>query len=85
MKIDSYLSVACITAILLGAVAPAALAQDSWVDSISVDGDIRLRYEGIDEDGEADRDRGRFRMRLGLSAGRQRKRIGHISFRHRRR
>ena len=56
------------TLILATAVPAAALAQDSWTDSISVKGDVRLRYEGIDEDGEEERNRGRFRARLGLTA-----------------
>ncbi len=43
-------------------------AQESWTDSISVKGDVRLRYESIVEDGVGGRDRGRFRARLGLSA-----------------
>jgi hypothetical protein len=42
--------------------------QESWTDSISVTGDVRLRYDGIREDGSADRDRARFRARLGLTA-----------------
>lgn len=46
-----------------------AFADDeSWVDRIDLKGDIRLRYESIDEDGEANRDRMRFRTRFGLSA-----------------
>lgn len=45
------------------------LAQDeSWVDRIELKGDVRLRYEAIDEDFEADRRRARFRTRFGLSA-----------------
>ena len=43
-------------------------AQSNWTDSISVKGDVRLRYEGIDEEGEEERNRGRFRARLGLTA-----------------
>ena len=43
-------------------------AQESWTESIAIKGDIRLRYETIDEQGEADRKRGRFRARLGLTA-----------------
>jgi hypothetical protein len=45
-----------------------AQAQENWTNSISVKGDVRLRYEGIDEDGEEERNRGRFRARLGLTA-----------------
>ena len=47
--------------------APAG-AQDSWADRITLKGDVRLRHESIDEDGEEDRRRMRFRARLGLSA-----------------
>ncbi len=45
-----------------------ALAQDNWTDRIKFKGDIRLRHETIDEDGEEDRSRMRFRTRIGLSA-----------------
>ena len=46
----------------------AAIADDtSWTDRLSLKGDVRFRYEGIDEDGSADRDRTRFRGRIGLS------------------
>ena len=53
---------------LLLVTAPAAAAESGWADRLNLKGDVRLRYEGIDEDGEADRDRMRFRARLGLSA-----------------
>ena len=43
-------------------------AADSWTDSIVFNGDIRPRFEAIDEEGEEDRKRGRFRLRLGLTA-----------------
>ncbi len=49
------------------AAAPAA-AQGSWTDRLTFKGDIRIRHETIDEDGEVDRSRMRFRTRLGLSA-----------------
>ena len=39
-----------------------------WIDSIDWDGDLRLRYEGIDEQGEAKRDRFRFRGRFGFAS-----------------
>lgn len=42
--------------------------EDSWSDRIAIKGDLRLRYEGISEDGEEDRTRGRYRMRLGVTA-----------------
>lgn len=40
----------------------------SWVESVVVNGDLRLRYEMIREDEAEDRDRARFRGRLGISA-----------------
>ena len=48
------------------AAAPAG-AQESWADRITLKGDVRLRHESIDEDGEEDRRRMRFRSRFGLS------------------
>lgn len=45
-----------------------ARAQESWTDSIAIKGDIRPRFEAIDEQGEENRQRGRFRVRLGLTA-----------------
>ena len=45
-----------------------AKAEETWADRISIKGDIRLRQEGIDEEGEENRNRGRYRVRLGLSA-----------------
>lgn len=47
---------------------PAGFAEDNRTDSISFEGDIRLRYESIDEDGLPERQRGRFRIRVGMSA-----------------
>lgn len=47
---------------------PASAQEETWVDRITLKGDVRLRHERIDEDGEEDRARGRFRTRLGLSA-----------------
>lgn len=40
----------------------------NWADRITLKGDVRLRHERIDEDGEEERARMRFRARLGLSA-----------------
>lgn len=45
-----------------------ATAQDDWTDRIALKGDVRLRHETIDEDGEQERNRMRFRARLGLNA-----------------
>ncbi len=66
MTISLRLSVAVFALFLL---AVPAYSQDAgWADRIEMKGDVRLRYEGIDEDGEEDRNRMRFRARLGLSA-----------------
>ncbi len=48
--------------------APAISQEAGWTDSIALKGDVRLRHERIDEDGEVDRNRMRFRARLGLTA-----------------
>ena len=53
--------------LLVLAAAP-AVAQEDWTDRVSFKGDLRLRYEAIDEDGEEDRNRMRFRTRFGLNA-----------------
>ncbi len=42
--------------------------EPGWADRIKFKGDIRLRYEGIDEEFETNRNRMRFRARLGLTA-----------------
>ena len=65
-------------AVLLGSFLPAQThaqedeqgqsATREWVDTIDWDGDLRLRYEGIDEEGEASRDRFRFRGRFGFDS-----------------
>ena len=56
------------TLTLLALVATSASAQEDWTDRIKFKGDVRLRYEAIDEDGEEERNRMRFRTRFGLSA-----------------
>lgn len=53
--------------LLVLAIAPAA-AQEDWTDRVTFKGDVRLRYEAIDEDGEEERNRMRFRTRFGLNA-----------------
>jgi len=53
---------------LLLVAAPASAQEESWIDRIKLKGDVRLRHESIDEDGEEDRSRARFRTRFGLSA-----------------
>ena len=67
MKLTARLS----CAVLLAAFIPlASNAQEKgdWTDRITFKGDFRLRYEGVDEDGEESRARGRYRARLGVTA-----------------
>jgi hypothetical protein len=54
------------TAVLLHSLSARA-EDESWVDRIDFGGDIRLRYELIDEEFEDTRDRERFRARFGFS------------------
>jgi hypothetical protein len=53
--------------ILAGVTASAqeTAAKPQWTDSIKMKGDIRARFESIDEEGKDTRDRGRIRARLG--------------------
>ncbi len=55
-------------AVFLLAAAPASAQEQGWADRIKLKGDVRIRHERIDEDGEEDRARMRFRARFGLSA-----------------
>lgn len=67
MKLTARLS----CALLLAAFIPfASNAQEKsdWTDRIKLKGDLRLRYEGIDEEGEEGRNRSRYRARLAVSA-----------------
>ncbi|MDJ0749214.1 MAG: putative porin [Woeseiaceae bacterium] len=64
MKVRILLATALAASLVVSA--PAA-AQESWADRIKFKGDVRLRHETIDEDGEEERARMRFRARLGLS------------------
>lgn len=57
-----------IALLVLALTAAPAVAQEDWTDRINFKGDVRLRYEAIDEDGEEDRKRMRFRTRFGLGA-----------------
>jgi hypothetical protein len=63
---NSVMAVACAFVILTSS---EGLAEEepTWSDRISVKGDLRLRYEGIDEEGEEDRARGRYRARLAVT------------------
>jgi hypothetical protein len=60
------MAVACAFVILTSS---EGLAEEepTWSDRISVKGDLRLRYEGINEEGEEDRARGRYRARLAVT------------------
>lgn len=57
--------------LLLGAIilVPATLRaqEDSWADRIALSGDLRLRYEVIDEEEAVRRERARYRARLALA------------------
>jgi Putative porin len=59
-------------AALFALLAPVAAMADGeeqhWTDRIELSGDLRLRYEGIDEEGADNRGRGRFRLRFGASS-----------------
>ncbi|MBL8198763.1 MAG: putative porin [Chromatiales bacterium] len=49
--------------------APAAPAASAWADKISLKGDLRMRYENIDDETKTDeRNRQRIRARLGVIA-----------------
>ena len=67
MKLTAGLSIV----FLLAGFAPIASfaeEQSDWTDRLSFKGDLRLRYEGIDEQGEGSRARGRYRARLAIAA-----------------
>lgn len=53
---------------IVSAGAQESKANSSWTDKVTVKGDVRVRYEDIQEDGKADRQRDRYRLRLGLEA-----------------
>jgi|TARA_B110000444_G_scaffold36017_1_gene31543 hypothetical protein len=48
--------------------APVIANDESWTDRLAFKSDLRLRYEGIEEEGERNRDRMRIRARIGLDA-----------------
>jgi len=54
--------------LVIASVQPARAEDSSWTDRIDFSGDIRLRYEGIDEQLEIERNRMRFRSRFGFTA-----------------
>ena len=55
------------SAALLCFMSSAHADESSWTDRFAFNGDFRLRWEGIEEDFEADRRRARFRARFGFS------------------
>lgn len=57
-----------LAACLLAAAPAPAEEVPGWVNRLSFKGDLRLRYEGIDEDGESSRERARYRARLAMTA-----------------
>ncbi len=61
-------SILLLPAVGLLAAANVQAEEGSWVDRIDFKGDIRLRYELIDEEFEAERNRMRFRTRFGFTA-----------------
>ena len=63
------LSAAIVLTLALGLLSMPVMAdEESWADRIEFKGDIRLRYESVDEEGNERRDRGRFRTRFGFTA-----------------
>ena len=63
----SFVSLCAALLALMFVSAPVA-ADEAWTDRVKIKGDVRLRHETIDEDGEEERRRMRFRARFGLSA-----------------
>ena len=57
----------CASLIALPLSSAVADEETTWVDRISFKGDLRLRYEGIDEEGDEERARGRYRLRFGAT------------------
>lgn len=43
-------------------------SKSAWTEKVTLKGDVRVRYEDIEEDGKTDRQRDRFRLRLGADA-----------------
>ena len=65
-----FVNMLCVVLLSSFSIGPTAAASEdtNWSDRIALKGDIRLRYEGIDEDSEEKRNRARFRARFGLGA-----------------
>ncbi len=53
---------------LLAGIAHAQEAKPSWADSVKLKGDVRFRFESIDQEGRETRDRTRIRARVGAYA-----------------
>jgi hypothetical protein len=51
------LIVALLSVALFCSSMPVAAEEESWTDRINLKGDLRLRYEGIDEEDGGNRDR----------------------------
>lgn len=47
---------------------PAGASAEALTDRVNLKGDFRLRYEGIDEEGDESRERFRYRARFGIEA-----------------
>jgi len=43
------------------------LGLPKWIDGLTIGGDLRVRYESIDEDNGSDTTHGRYRARLGIT------------------
>ena len=54
--------------LMTSAQAQEAKAPSAWADKVAVKGDLRFRYETIDEEGKEQRDRERIRARVGVEA-----------------
>jgi len=56
------------SSVAVGQITDVASVSDSWSDRISMDGDFRYRYEGIDVEGSSSRTRNRIRARTNVKA-----------------
>ena len=60
--------VSLLSALILLLAQPVVAEEESWSDRIKFNGDVRFRFESIDEETEVERDRNRFRGRFGFTA-----------------
>jgi len=58
----------CLLAALSAPVFAQSTNQSSWTERIKFGGDLRLRFDSIDEDGKDTRNRARYRARVGATA-----------------